>query len=128
MTQLISDSQIAVQRRSVPEQSDVAPHGASICQEVEAENFGPLGSQRHQPSAGSKKRRLAGAVGPCDSDDLTGTDAEIYARQCWETVQQGHDTLERNGCTHGAPILRLRLARTPPRGCLRLGLDVARPS
>ena len=123
MTQLIGNSKIGVQRRPVPEHSDVAPHGTSICHEVEAENFGPFGSQRHQPGAGSKQRRLASAVGSADPDDLTGRHAEVDARQCWETVQQGHDTLKGNSSTHGAPRLRLSSRRTPPRSHLHRSFE-----
>ena len=63
------------------EQADAAAHRGAVGAEVAAEHGAAAAGQREQPGADPQQRRLAGAVGSAQQDDLAEPDAEASRRR-----------------------------------------------
>jgi hypothetical protein len=94
---VLPDRQIVVGGRRVPDQREFGPDGVAVDGQVVAEDDRRTGRQRQQPGQQPQERRLAGAVGAGDEDDLTLGDVEVDAGQRRVAAEKADGGTQVNG-------------------------------
>ena len=69
--------QVGVERRVLEDEADVAPHRVALAVDVEAGDDRRAAGRRDERAEHRDRRRLAGAVGAEEAEDLTRRDLEV---------------------------------------------------
>jgi hypothetical protein len=78
--QVLLGGQVAVERRVLEDQADVAPHLVAFCVDVVAGDRGRAAARAHERAQHVDRRRLAGAVGAEEAEDLAGATSKSMPR------------------------------------------------
>ena len=77
-----------------PSRADEGAQPLTLGGEIAPEHGASATGERDQPGAQAQQRRLAGAVGPTQPDDLAAIDRQRDARDGGEATEHGDDTVE----------------------------------
>jgi hypothetical protein len=76
--QVLLRRQVAVERRVLEYEADVSAHGVALADDVVARDARAAGGRPGERAEHVDRRRLAGPVGPEESEDLPGVNREAH--------------------------------------------------
>src|SRR6185437_113568 len=99
--QVLLGAEVAVEGLVLEDEADVAAHVVAGGGDVEAGDLGRPVARLGQRAEHVDRRRLAGAVGAEEAEDLAGLDLEVHAFDGFEIAEAFAEVFDGDGCHSG---------------------------